>query len=179
MGIFAFVYAFVFMGFIYKLVKILKKYVFNASYGGVTYVLLFFYLVFCPLLYSIFSVGSTVVLFHVINDRVSLQWLVPILFLSCGVLLMVLPLISYFHMKPIRVYIATIIALLFGVGMSVFVINPTWNDQLERNLQTSMPSVGLFFMVVSCLVLVFLPIYAKYYKWKDNRMWGDILAEIE
>ena len=152
------IYSFLFFAYIYFVLNAVRKYLFSRDYGWFTYVVIFIYQLILPLVYSIFSVGSTVLMYLTFTERVPLKWAAPFFYILFGFLFFILPYFQYTNRK-IRLYLIALTIFWITVGIGISMINPIWNDQLERSIHITMPTIGLFLILTNSSVLAVIAIY--------------------
>lgn len=145
----------------------IEKTFFSENKGIITVIIIVLYILFAPLIYSIFTVGSTTFIFASLTGKIPFKSLVPIIYILCGLYIIIQPLSIFHQIKKLLVVIGSISFLFIFLAIGLLVMNPWWNDQLEQSVGTPMPSVGMFMLICNCflfLVTIGLYIYKNYRK---------------
>ncbi|WP_033542962.1 hypothetical protein [Planococcus sp. CAU13] len=156
-------YVLFFFFFVYKALQIVNSYIFARAAGWYTYPIIFLFTLICPLLYSSFSIGAIVLLLRTPSGHMPMEWAVPFLYILCGYLFMSQPFDNYYKERKLALYAFSIACFWLVIGALITVINPEWNNQLERNLNTNFPSIGQFLILTNLCVIVLNGLFYKYF----------------
>ena len=117
--------------------------------------------------YSLFTVGLTIYLYSSLTGEVPFESFFPYIYILSGIFIITQPLFIFYEIEKLVDVMSWASLSLSFISIAILLKDPGWNEQLEKSIGISMPSIGMLMLV--CNIILFIATIVLKINRKNNR----------